>query len=359
MIASEVMARLLITVGPEASVRHAIGLMLKHRVSGLPVVDADGKLIGMLSEGDLLRRAGGGRALPRWVARLRAAGADARGDGCLVADVMTVPVVSVTPETPLELVVALMEEHHIRRVPVVRDGRLDGMVSRANLVQALLRVVPAEGPDWHEDPPSAPQAELPAGSLALIGLAGLELDSDISAPAMGLIDLLRLRRTQRVFSPKELPRYRLSRLLWAAFGINRAEERCRTAPSISNAQEICVYVAMASGWYRYDPAGPALVQCGQADIRSATGKQDFVGSAPVNLLYVADLERLPMEEHAERLLHAAIDAGHISQNVYLFCAAEGMATVARTWFDQAELARVMDLGPGQRVLLAQTVGYPP
>lgn len=357
MIAAEVMARLLITVGPEAGVQQATGLMLKHRLGALPVVDAGGRLVGMLSEGDLLRGAelGGGKTPPPWLAMLRARGGGKRG--ALVGEVMSAAVVSVAPDTPLEQVVALMEEHRIKRVPVLRDGRLEGMVSRANLVQALLRLVPASGPV-----PRAVQEEDHAvsdgGVLPLVDAAALELDSDIGALGLGLVDTLKLRRSQRAFSPRELPRYRLSRLLWAAYGINRASEHGRTAPSVSNSQEMDIYVAMADGWYRYDPEAPALVLCGRADLRAATGKQDYPGTAPVNLIYVANLARLPAEDHAERLLHAAFDAGHISQNVYLFCAAEGMATVARAWFDHAQLASLMGLGSGQRVMLAQTVGYP-
>ena len=191
-----------------------------------------------------------------------------------------------------------------------------------------------------------------------MGPGTFELDADISALGMAFIEVLKLRQSQRDFCERELSWYRLSRLLWAAYGINRASEHGRTAPSVSNSQEMEIYVAMADGWYRYDPEAPALVLCGRADLRAATGKQDYPGTAPVNLIYVANLARLPAEDHAERLLHAAFDAGHISQNVYLFCAAEGMATVARAWFDHAQLASLMGLGSGQRVMLAQTVGYP-
>jgi CBS domain-containing protein/nitroreductase len=362
LTAAQVMARLLITVGPEASVQHAIGLMLKHRLGGLPVVDAQGSLVGMLSEGDLLRRAdlGEGAALPPWLAQLRARGSgmDSGKRGALVGDIMSAAAVCVAPGTPLEQVAALMEELGIQRVPVLRDGRLEGMVSRANLLQALLRLVPAAAPAPHGGGEAEAEMADGDGTLSLVEAAALEMDSDIGALGLGLIDTLKLRRSQRAFSPRELPRYRLSRLLWAAFGINRAPERGRTAPSVSNAQEIDIYVATANGWYRYDPDAPALLLCGRADIRAATGKQDYPASAPVTLLYVANLARLPAEDHAERLLHAAFDAGHISQNVYLFCAAEGMATVARGWFDPAGLATLMGLGAGQRVMLAQTVGYP-
>lgn len=364
MIAADVMARLLITVAPEASLHQAVCLMLKHRLGALPVVDAQGCLAGMLSEGDTLRRAAlNGSAAPRWLGTLRrhAPGASHGETGAaLVADAMSAAVVSVGPGTPLEQVAALMEEHDIKRVPVVREGRLEGMVSRASLLQALLRLLPGAASASHTDEVHSRAGQLAdaGGDVPLIPDAALELDSDISALALGLIDTLKLRRSTRAFSPRALPRYRLSRLLWAACGINRPAEHGRTAPSVSNAQEVEIYVALAGGWYRYDPAVPALAWCGREDIRAASGKQDFAGSAPVDLLYVANLDRLPPGERAERLLQAALDAGHISQNVYLFCAAEGMVTVARTWFDGPELARTLGLGPGQHVMLAQTVGYP-
>ena len=194
--------------------------------------------------------------------------------------------------------------------------------------------------------------------LPLMGPATFELDADISALGMALIEVLKLRQSQREFSERELSWYRLSRLLWAADGCNRPGTGHRTAPSVCNAQEIDIYVAMSSGLYRYDPLAPSLRQLSGVDIRAVTGKQDFVATAPVTLLYVADLSRMPPEEQARQLLFAALDAGHISQNVYLFCAAEGLAVVSRGWFDQGELAAAMGLTDGQHVMLAQSLGYP-
>ena len=194
--------------------------------------------------------------------------------------------------------------------------------------------------------------------LPLMGPATFELDADISALGMALIEVLTLRQSQRDFSERELSWYRLSRLLWAADGCNRPGTGYRTAPSVCNAQEIDIYVAMSSGLYRYDPLAPSLRQLSAVDVRPVTGKQDFVAKVPINLLYVANLSRMPPEEQARQLLFAALDAGHISQNVYLFCAAEGLAVVSRGWFDQGELATAMGLADGHHVVLAQSVGYP-
>jgi nitroreductase len=95
-----------------------------------------------------------------------------------------------------------------------------------------------------------------------------------------------------------------------------------------------------------------------ADIRAATGWQDFVPHAPVNLVYVADLAKMGEAPQTEKKFYAALDAGLICENVYLFCAAEGLATVVRGWVDRPALAKVMGLGPTQRVIVAQSVGYP-
>jgi CBS domain-containing protein len=157
MNAADVMVRLLVTVAPDAHLSHAINLMIKHRVGGLPVVDADGKLVGMLSEGDLLHRAetGTGRHRPRWLEMLRSPGQLAQDyvheHGRVVSELMSTPVVSVSPDTPIEQVIRLMEKKRIKRVPVLRDGRLDGMVSRANLMQVLLRVAPDLPPSLRSD----------------------------------------------------------------------------------------------------------------------------------------------------------------------------------------------------------------
>jgi SagB-type dehydrogenase family enzyme len=167
---------------------------------------------------------------------------------------------------------------------------------------------------------------------------------------------LKLRQSSRSFSPEKLSPQMLSNLLWAAFGINRPESGKHTAPSASNRQEIDVYAAMAEGLFLYDAKAHMLRQVLAADLRAATGRQDFVQSAPLNLVYVADLARAGKGE--SRLLYTAADTGFISQNVYLFCASEGLATVVRGMVDRPALAKAMQLHADQEVMLAQTVGYP-
>ena len=158
MIAAEVMSRKVISVSPDATITAAIRLMLDHQISGLPVVDAAGKLLGILTEGDLLRRAETGteRHRPRWLEILmgpgRLAGEYVRTHGRKVEEIMTRDLVSVTPDTPLDEIVALMERRRIKRVPVLDGDSPVGIVSRADLLRALARTLeerprPAAGDD--------------------------------------------------------------------------------------------------------------------------------------------------------------------------------------------------------------------
>jgi nitroreductase len=170
-----------------------------------------------------------------------------------------------------------------------------------------------------------------------------------------LMQVLKERKTSREFSPEKLPPQVLSNLLWAAFGINRPDGR-RTAPSAMNWQELDVYVATADGLFIYDAKTNQLTPVLAQDIRGATGGQPFVAGAPLNLVYVANVAKTGTGADAE--FYSAADAGFIAQNVYLFCASEGLATVVRGSVDRASLAKVMRLRSDQKILLAQTVGYP-
>jgi CBS domain-containing protein len=157
MKAHDVMTWGAITVEPDASVTRAVRLMLQNKISGLPVVDANGQLVGMVTEGDFLRRGelGTKRQRPRWLEFLLGPGRLAteyvQSSGQKVSQVMTPEPKTITPETPLEEVVGLMERHRIKRLPVVQDGKLVGIVSRANLLHALATVArevkPAAGDD--------------------------------------------------------------------------------------------------------------------------------------------------------------------------------------------------------------------
>jgi nitroreductase len=125
-----------------------------------------------------------------------------------------------------------------------------------------------------------------------------------------------------------------------------------------NLQEIDIYVALADGLYLFRAEGHVLERVSGEDIRAVTGGQDFVAGAPVNLVFVADYSRMTRGSAADKDFYSATDTGFISQNVYLFCASEGLATVVRGWVDREALAKAMGLGEDQKIILAQTVGYP-
>ena len=189
-------------------------------------------------------------------------------------------------------------------------------------------------------------------------LKPIELPKPDTTGGKPLMQVLKNRHSDREFSADTLPLPVLSNLLWAACGINRAESGKRTAPSAVNWQEIEVYVATAHGLYLYDPAKHALQPVLAEDIRAATGAQPFVKEVPINLIYVADYAKITRASDSDKAFYSAADAAFISENVYLFCASEGLATVVRGSVDRAALAVIMKLRPDQRVVLGQSIGYP-
>ncbi len=173
-----------------------------------------------------------------------------------------------------------------------------------------------------------------------------------------LADALWARRSTREFADTPVPIPLLSNLLWSAYGINRPASSDRTAPSWRHAIESAIYVAAADGVWLYDPRRHRLTQVVADDLRAQTGVQDFVGNAPLTLVYVADGSRLEGAAGDDKRFWAFTDTGFIGQNVYLFCASEGLATVFRASFDRAVLAQSLRLAPTKIITCAQTVGYP-
>jgi CBS domain-containing protein len=157
MEAQDVMSRPVFSITPTDSLTSAIRLMLQNHISGLPVIDAEGRLQGMLTEGDLLRRAETGtqRQRPRWIAFLRGPGRLAdeyvRTHGRKVSEIMTPDPVTVAENTPLEEIVSLMEKHRIKRVPVMRGDKVMGIISRANLLYALAGIARQAKPTSLDD----------------------------------------------------------------------------------------------------------------------------------------------------------------------------------------------------------------
>jgi SagB-type dehydrogenase family enzyme len=183
----------------------------------------------------------------------------------------------------------------------------------------------------------------------------LDLPAPHKTGGMPVMEALSKRATARAFDSQDLSTQQLSNLLWAAFGVNRPDGK-RTAPSAMNFQETDIYVLLKQGAYVYDAKANRLTQVLAEDIRALGGKQDFVKDAPVTLVFVADFAKMGkggLEQHAT----ASIDVGFISQNVYLYCASEGLATGVRLWVDQEALGKRLGLRPDQHVIAAQSVGY--
>jgi CBS domain-containing protein len=174
MKVSDIMTHPVITVTPETTVGEAAELMIGHRISGLPAVNAAGEVVGIVTEGDLLRRAETGteRRRARWLEFLiapgRLASEYAHANGRRVGEVMTDTVLSVSPGDPVANIVELMERRRIKRVPVIDRGRLVGIVSRANLVRALVRNLPRADDPRPNDPRAASDGEIRDRILAEI-----------------------------------------------------------------------------------------------------------------------------------------------------------------------------------------------
>jgi len=153
-----------------------------------------------------------------------------------------------------------------------------------------------------------------------------------------LMQALKERKSSRSFSSKELPLEIISNLLWAASGINRQVSGLRTVPTASNRQEIDIYVALKKGLYLYNPKKNQLDPIMIKDIREFTGKQGFTQKAPLNLIYVVDFSRMGTNSK-NKVFYSATDTGFVSQNVYLFCASENLATVVLGWVDKPALKK--------------------
>ena len=183
---------------------------------------------------------------------------------------------------------------------------------------------------------------------------------DLGRPAP-LMQALKERRSVREYDARPLSLRQLSELLWAANGVNRDDGK-RTAPAAVNQQMVDIYVILPVGAFLYDAPGGRLVPVAAGDYRGMAGRQEFVTTAPVNLVYVADPVRfksrpggpgIPVEQ---KLNWSRIAVGAMAQNIGLYCATEQLGNVVRGLVDQEKLGPVLKLGPSQTILLAQTVG---
>jgi SagB-type dehydrogenase family enzyme len=173
-----------------------------------------------------------------------------------------------------------------------------------------------------------------------------------------LMEAISTRISTREYDGRMLSTDQLSNLLYAAHGISRKDTKKRTTPTAMNWQDMEVYVATATGLFLYEADAHSLLPVLLDDIRAKTGKQDFVATAPINLIYVSDYSKMSVEEEDKKRFYSGAHAGFISQNVYLYCASEGLATVVRALFDSDELKTAMKLSENKHIVLAQTVGYP-
>ena len=179
---------------------------------------------------------------------------------------------------------------------------------------------------------------------------------DLTA-SLPLMAALSLRASTREFAAMPLPLETLGALLWAADGVNRSVTGGRTAPSPCGLQEVDVYAALPNGVYRYDPATHRLILKHAIDARNMTGYQDFVGTAALDLVYVVRTSKLLTIPTSQRDIFSAVTAGAISQNVSLFCASAGLATVVRGWINHRLLGDALSLNEDELPILAQTVGF--
>lgn len=178
---------------------------------------------------------------------------------------------------------------------------------------------------------------------------------------MPLRDALTARRSIRTYAPRRFDLgspadlQLLSDLLWAAFG-NISSKR-RSAPSSHNRQETELYVLLPEGVYRYEPAENRLAPVTDRDLRAASGAQDYVGTAAAEIAFVARKEKITGKSPRGVVETIYVDTGFISQNIYLFCASEGLATVVRAMVPKESLAAALGLGETQEITLVQTVGW--
>ena len=202
--------------------------------------------------------------------------------------------------------------------------------------------------------PVATTSSIPFDTVVLV-------PPDLELPTR-LMKALKERRSVREYDTLPLTLRHLSELLWAANGVNREDGR-RTAPAAVNQQITDIYVILPGGAYLYDAPGSRLLPVASGDLRKMAGRQEFVKTAPVNLIYVADATRFksrsspaPQIPDEEKLDWARIAVGAQAQNVGLYCAAEHLGNVVRAGFDREKLGKALKLGPSQVILLAQTIG---
>lgn len=205
-------------------------------------------------------------------------------------------------------------------------------------------------------------------SLTIVSICLSIIAQDITLPAPDkkggkpLMQALNERQTTRTYTEDILTQQQLSDMLWAAWGINRTDQKKRTAPSAMNYQEMDVYVALQGGLYLYLAESHTLRMINNKDLRKTTGTQSYVNNAALNLVYVADMGKAGKKEGVKiddsDLFMSYSDAAFMAQNVYLFCASANLGCVVRGSIPKEKLALEIGLRSNQVIILAQTVGVP-
>jgi SagB-type dehydrogenase family enzyme len=184
-------------------------------------------------------------------------------------------------------------------------------------------------------------------------LTPLKLNDPDKSRGLAVMQALAVRASVREYSEQKLSLQDLSDLLWAANGVNRPEEGKRTAPSAMNAQDCEIYVFLEEGIYLYNAFDQLLTPLRSGDYRPLTG----VADAPVGLVLVSDISKFPSGEDSLKTTWAAIDAGVVSQNISLFCAATGLKTCPRAGLEREKIQEILALKSTQYIMLNHPVGY--
>lgn len=179
----------------------------------------------------------------------------------------------------------------------------------------------------------------------------IRLQTPDTTGGMPLMQAISRRKTDRKFESRNLSLRHLSNLLWVANGINRANGK-RTVPSAMAQYPLHTYAVLENGIYYYNPQKHQLEPVVQGHFQELTGRQPFVESAPLNLLFIAKAKN-----ENDDFRWAMMDSGYCGQNLYLYCASEGLKTVVRGGAQEAGLLKAMKLDAGYKFILAQTVGY--
>ena len=193
-------------------------------------------------------------------------------------------------------------------------------------------------------------------AITLPTLETIELPMTFEGLHAPLMEAFKLRATHREIREEEIPMEFVSSLLWSAYGINRPEEGKRVVPSAINAQEYDIYLFTREGIYLYNAEKNSIEMKVKGDYREKISQQKFFAVAPISIVMVANYDRMKKFKQVEdRYFYAAVDAGYISQNIYLFCASASLNTVACGGINRDEIHKILGITNG-RAMLAHPVG---